>query len=74
LRKADVIVRKIIKQGTSQGVTLPKKWLEEMGLEIGDAVILKKNEKIILEDLPTYEEVHKEIKEFEKTLEAEAKT
>ncbi|MFP4539960.1 MAG: AbrB/MazE/SpoVT family DNA-binding domain-containing protein [Candidatus Paceibacterota bacterium] len=39
------MAQKIIKIGKSQGVTIPKKVLEEMNLKAGDRVVVEHNRK-----------------------------
>lgn len=59
------MTQKILKVGDSAAVTIPKKSLEELGLEIGDRIKLRINKKrgmVIVE--PIYKEVDKELLEW----------
>ncbi|MEK7575586.1 MAG: AbrB/MazE/SpoVT family DNA-binding domain-containing protein [Patescibacteria group bacterium] len=75
------MTQKVLKVGSSAAVTIPKKSLEELGLKIGDQVVIevdKKHRKFLIEPLV---EVDKElldwtrgfIKKYRVALEALAK-
>ena len=48
-------------------------WLKDKGLKIGDMVLVKMNDKILIEVPKTEEELHAEILSYEKELKAKAK-
>ena len=61
--------RKILRVGNSKGVMIPMWWLKEKGLDVGDEVLIKMDQKIIIDPdiysvFPTEEEVHEEAKKL----------
>ncbi|WP_287588012.1 AbrB/MazE/SpoVT family DNA-binding domain-containing protein [Candidatus Borrarchaeum sp.] len=64
--------KKIQKLGNSAAAIIDKEWLDKHGLKIGDLILMKQDEKIIIDpNVQTEEEIHEEIKEYEKKLEVE---
>ena len=64
------MANKIIKVGSSAAVTIPKKVLKSLGIDIGDKVYVNvdgKNKRVIIEPLANFkikEEIAEQIEEF----------
>ena len=75
------MIQKILKVGTSAAVTIPKKSLEELGLEMGDSITVvtnKAHRRVIIEPVATVDPelvswAKRFIKEYRSTLDALAK-
>lgn len=63
--------KRIQRLGNSAAIIIDSIWLKEKGLQIGDFILIKMNDKIIIDpEVPSEKDIHKEILEFEKQLEA----
>lgn len=75
------MIQKILRVGTSAAVTIPKRSLEELGLEVGDAINVVTNKvqrKVTIEpavhvDLELVSWAKRFVKQYRSTLEALAR-
>ena len=72
MNQSKVTTKKIVQVGNSFGLVIPKVWLDEMGLTLGDFIVLKKDlNKIVFDStMLTHADVEKEIKQVEEAIKA----
>lgn len=62
------MVQKVIKIGTSAGVTIPKKQLQELGINVGDEV------KLTIEPVSSHDKQAKLMQEYQKFVKSYGQT